>query len=325
MMEQPPRPASVATGDWSPAIYPPPPEYYEQRAQAAAAAAAAQPAAPLNREGRLLQRAAGRRGWLSRWRVKAAFAMRTQQPITFVDVMWMTLSGVVSFVVYKQILGWPVALGLILLILLHEMGHFVLCRLKGVPARLPIFIPGMGAFVLMSGFASSARDDAEIAMAGPIAGGLGSVLCLIVYYVLSGILHMGNGALDLHTLGLWILPQIAFINAAINLLNLVPMLPFDGGRATRIVSKWLLLPGVIFIALLCVVARAYLVAIVALIGLIGLVNRPSNKELARLYTRKDRRYVTLLYFGTAVGLVVTTLFATFIPHLIWMLFFGPHY
>lgn len=290
----------------TPSVYPPPPEYYEERAHIAATVET--PYDRLGREGRLLQQAAGRRrGWLSKTFIRVRFQLRGQGTITVTDILWLFLSAAASFAVYAAVLGgWEIALGLTLLILLHEMGHFVVIRAKGLPARLPIFVPFVGAFVLMGQGAASARDEAEIALAGPLAGGLGSVVCMVAY----------------HFTGAIVLLTIALFNLGINLFNLLPIGFLDGGRASRVVSKWLLLPGLVLAAIAGACTFQLWLFVFAAIGGILVLRRSSDAVIARTVTRRDRRYVTLLYVGSVIALFALAFFAfsglTWLK-LLWML------
>src|SRR5690349_24792057 len=77
---------------------------------------------------------------------------------------------------YALIWGWRFAIGFVLLILVHEMGHYVQARLEGIHASLPIFIPFLGAFVALQHVGLTPWRHAKIALAGPIAGGAGSAV-----------------------------------------------------------------------------------------------------------------------------------------------------
>ena len=148
---------------------------------------------------------------------------------------------------------WLLPIGLMLLLLTHELGHLFVLRLKGIPARGPYFIPLLGAFVMMSR-PSKGEDVAQIALAGPLFGGLGALFCLLMAWI------VGAYNCDHWTLaqGLQALvprfcyasgsgPQwlaLAHIGFLFNLINLVPLLPFDGGQAIGIASRWFWLLGV---------------------------------------------------------------------------------
>jgi len=124
------------------------------------------------------------------------------------------LSLLLSVGVYAIFWGWKFALGFVLLLFVHEIGHVVVLRAQGVPASAPMFIPFLGAFVAVKGPQRSVADEAWSAMAGPIAGTIGAVATL----------QLAN--LD----GSLLLRALAYTAFLINLFNLVPALPLDGGR-----------------------------------------------------------------------------------------------
>lgn len=135
-------------------------------------------------------------------------------------------SMLLSFGVYWTAFGWPLALGLVLSIYIHEMGHvFVLTR-YGVKATAPMFIPGVGAIIRLQQSLSDPRQDARCGLAGPLWG-LAAAL--------------GSYGLNLAT-GLDIFLVIARLGACINLFNLLPLGTLDGGRAFRSMNtnqRWL--------------------------------------------------------------------------------------
>lgn len=267
-----------------PAAYPPPPEMYLEAAKAAPTLVTPSYSSPHEASQARPAPARPRRRWL-RVRLRAA-----GQPITEWDIALTFLSAAVSFVVYAVILTWPVGLGLTLLIFAHEMGHFVVIRAKGVPARLPIFIPLVGAFVLMGQGPMDARDEAEIALAGPFAGMLGSVVCLVAYWLT-------------HTPTLFV---IAELNLLINLFNLLPLGPLDGGRATRAISKWLLAPWLALAVInsLCTAdILLILLAGAAFVQVMFLRDRDPSMIYYQRTPRRERRYVTALYFGLGAAMV----------------------
>lgn len=273
-------------------VYPPPPEMYLERARAAPTFVTPSYSSPYEASQTRAEPARPRR----RWR-RARYA---HQPITELDIALLIISAAVSFAVYAMILTWPVGLGLTLLIFAHEMGHFVVIRAKGLPVRLPIFIPLMGAFVLMGVGPMDARDEAEIALAGPFAGTLGSIACVIAYIPT----HQPT------------LLTIAFINLAINLFNMLPLGPLDGGRATRAISKWLLALWLIVLVVISFCTFDLLMGLLsgaALIQVLFLRDRDPSMIYYTRTPRRERNYVTALYFGlvgvmlaTAVGALAAT-------------------
>jgi Zn-dependent protease/uncharacterized Zn finger protein (UPF0148 family) len=131
------------------------------------------------------------------------------------------LSMFASFGVYWSWYGWPLALGLVLSIYIHEMGHVFALRRFGIPAGAPMFIPGFGAIIQLRGVALPPVQDARIGLAGPIYG-LGTALfCLVVYYVT----------------GMKIWGVIASLGAIINLFNLIPIWQLDGARGFHSLTR----------------------------------------------------------------------------------------
>ena len=126
-----------------------------------------------------------------------------------------------SLGVYWTIWGWKFALGLVLSIYVHEMGHMIELRRYGFRTGAPMFIPGLGALIRMKQNVVNARENADIGLAGPIYG-LGAALV---------------------SLGLWqitalpIFAAIAGVGAWINLFNLLPFGSLDGGRAMQAMSR----------------------------------------------------------------------------------------
>ena len=117
--------------------------------------------------------------------------------------------------VYWSLLGWALAVGISVSVLLHEMGHFVTIRHFGFKAELPTFLPGLGAFVRWRGTNVDPGVRAIISLAGPLFGFLSGVIALGVYR-----------ATGHHV---WL--AIAEFAGWLNLLNLVPVSIFDGGAA----------------------------------------------------------------------------------------------
>jgi Zn-dependent protease len=138
-------------------------------------------------------------------------------------------SMAVSVAAYASIWGWKFALGFVLLIFIHEMGHVVVLRARGIRAGWPVFLPFLGAFVSMKSMPQSVYEEAESALAGPIAGTVGA---LAVGYV---------GHLD----GSNFLRSLAFTGLLLNLFNLLPALPLDGGRVAGALHPVIWLGGLL--------------------------------------------------------------------------------
>jgi Zn-dependent protease len=132
-----------------------------------------------------------------------------------------------SVAVYSLLFGWRFAVGLVVLLFIHEMGHAIVMKLKGIPMGGLVFIPLLGAAVTMRQAPQNARDEAEVGIAGPIAGAIASSFCLFMAY----------GVLADHV---W--APLAYFGFFINLFNLIPIVPFDGGRVLAAIDRrvWIL-------------------------------------------------------------------------------------
>jgi len=100
----------------------------------------------------------------------AAFLAKFGALLIKLKYIGLVLSMLVSIVAYSFLFGWSFAVGIVLLILVHEMGHVFELRRQGVPASAPLFIPFMGAFVSMKSAPRSAFQEAMSGLAGPLVG-----------------------------------------------------------------------------------------------------------------------------------------------------------
>ncbi|GAC1434484.1 MAG: hypothetical protein NVSMB51_01770 [Solirubrobacteraceae bacterium] len=154
-------------------------------------------------------------------------------------IKFLTTSGtaLLSVLAYSLFWGWQFAAGFVALIFVHEMGHVIQLRREGIKASAPMFIPGFGAVVWAKSLGENATAEARVGLAGPILGSIGAGLVAIAA-VLTGS--------DL-------LRALAYTGFFINLFNLIPVVPLDGGRAVAALSPraWLVgLPLLVLVTLL---------------------------------------------------------------------------
>jgi Zn-dependent protease len=187
-----------------------------------------------------------------------------------------TLLSMFAFVgVYWQLYGWPLALGFVASIYIHEMGHVTELKRLGIEAGAPVFIPGVGALVLLKKHVSDPVVDARIGLAGPIYGLAAGLAALIV-----GVLTRAP---------IWF--AIAHITGYINLFNLIPIWQLDGSRGFHALgrgARWVVAASATAMFVLAAEPMAMLVAIVA-----------GFRAFEKTAVRTDRR--TLVTF---IGLVV---------------------
>ena len=157
---------------------------------------------------------------------------------------WLLLAGLgkasflFSFLIaigaYALLWGWRFGVGFALLLLVHEMGHVIQLRREGVKASAPIFIPFMGAFVGMKELPKNAYVEAKVGLAGPVLGTLGAFAVYAVGVQIDS---------DL-------LKALAYFGFFLNLFNLIPVVPLDGGRALSALHPALWFVGLFIVAVL---------------------------------------------------------------------------
>ena len=207
----------------------------------------------------------------------------------------------VSAAFYVWFGGWWFGLGLVLLLFVHEMGHVLEARRQGLPVSAPLFIPFLGAMITMREMPQDAWNEAKVAIAGPIVGSLGAAALW-----LAGLAFDSNH-----------LKALAFLGFLINLFNLLPVVPLDGGRIVAALHPALWVVG--FAALLVLVAFSPnpLLIIILVIAGMELWQRwrmRNHPELQAYYKVTARRRVIMaaLYFGLA-ALLVLGMEATHLP------------
>jgi Zn-dependent protease len=122
---------------------------------------------------------------------------------------------------YWAAFGMRFGIGFALLVLIHEMGHFIDVKRRGLPADMPVFLPGFGAYVRWRALGVSTQVRAAVSLAGPLAGTLAAAACALVWYA------TGNA--------LW--AALARASAWLNILNLIPVWALDGGQAAFALTK----------------------------------------------------------------------------------------
>ena len=139
-----------------------------------------------------------------------------------IKVLSTSATMLVSIAAYSLIWGWSFAAGFVILLLVHEIGHVIQLRREGIEASAPMFIPFMGAFVAAKSMGDDAGAEARVGLAGPV---LGSIACLVPLAIWQA---TGNE--------FW--QALAFVGFFLNLFNLLPVLPLDGGRAMAALSPY---------------------------------------------------------------------------------------
>jgi len=204
---------------------------------------------------------------------------------------WKTLATMLlSIGAYALEWGWAFAAGFVLLIFVHEMGHALALRREGIPAGAPVFIPFVGAFVAMHGRPRDAAVEARVAIAGPLIGSLAAWLTL------------GAGLA-------WPQPLLVALGhtaVLLNLFNLVPVPPLDGGRIAGAFTRTYCVLGYAVGVVALVLTRSPLLLIVMIVGLVTLMRRwrdpvPGYDALSA----RQRATIALAYTALVAALLVT--------------------
>ena len=160
-------------------------------------------------------------------------------------------TALVSVAAYSLFWGWTFAVGFVLLIFVHEMGHVIALRREGIKASAPMFIPFMGAVISARSLGDNALAEARVGLAGPILGTLGAAVCLAIGEATNS---------DL-------LRALAYVGFFLNLFNLLPVVPLDGGRAMAAMAPWMWFLGFgVLVALVLLVPNPILLIIVVFAG-----------------------------------------------------------
>jgi Zn-dependent protease len=204
-----------------------------------------------------------------------------------------SLTFLISLAAYTSIWGWRFALGFMVLLFVHEMGHVIQLRREGVAASAPMFIPFMGAFVGMKELPHNAWMEAKVGLAGPVLGTVGALACF--------------GAATATDSDL--LRAVAYTGCFLNLINLIPVLPLDGGRAAAAFHPAFWFVGVFVVALLFFWHPNPLVLIIALLGGYELFHRWGHRndpqwKAYNAVTWGQRLAVGAVYLGLIAVLVV---------------------
>ncbi|HET7925347.1 MAG TPA: site-2 protease family protein [Rhodanobacteraceae bacterium] len=198
-----------------------------------------------------------------------------------------------SVIAYSWIFGWRYAAGFVALILVHEMGHYLAARRRGLDVGAPTFIPFVGAWIELKERPHDAETEAYVGIAGPLAGTAGALVC---YFAA-------------RETGSQLLLALAYAGFFLNLFNLIPVSPFDGGRISAVLSPrlWLLgAPMLVALFLWRPSPLLILMAILAAPQVIQAIKGFRSPEHQAYYAADAETRLTygLLYLGLAAFLAV---------------------
>lgn len=198
-----------------------------------------------------------------------------------------------SILAYSWLYGWRYAVGFVGLILVHEMGHYVAARKRGLDVGAPTFIPFVGAWIQLKQMPHNAETEAYVGMAGPLAGSLGA---LSLYFV----------ARQQHS---QLLLALAYSGFFLNLFNLIPLSPLDGGRVTAVISPRLWLIGIPILVGLFFYHPSPLLVMIAIMALPNVLKAwrgiTTPEEQAYYIANSETRFnYAVMYLGLTAFLAI---------------------
>ncbi len=220
-----------------------------------------------------------------------------------VKILSTAATMLVSVVAYAVLWGFPFAAGFVVLLLVHEMGHVIQLRREGIRASAPMFIPFMGAVITARSLGDDATAEARVGLAGPVLGSIGAVACVAIWHA------TGND--------MW--RALAFTGFFLNLFNLLPVVPLDGGRAMAAMAPWMWFAGFAGLIALTILFPNPIILIILLFGGRETYRRwqlrkHGGAEQETYYRVKplDRALVAAVYLSL-IALLVVGMQATHLP------------
>jgi Zn-dependent protease len=211
-------------------------------------------------------------------------------------------TAVVSIGAYSLLFGWVFAAGFVALLFIHEMGHVLQLRREGIKASAPMFIPFLGAVISAKSLGTNALVEARVGLAGPVLGTLGAGAAALI-------------ALIGHSRELYALAYTGFF---LNLFNLIPVTPLDGGRAMAAMAPAMWIVGLGLLIAVAVVFPNPVIVILIVLGSLDVRRRRRQRrdggpehEAYYAVAPKHRLYVGLVYL-TLLVLLLAGMHATFI-------------
>jgi Zn-dependent protease len=204
-------------------------------------------------------------------------------------------TALVSVAAYSLFWGWTFALGFVVLLFVHEMGHVLQLRREGIKASAPMFIPFMGAFIAAKSLGENALSEARVGLAGPVLGSAAAGACLLVGEVANSDFFRA----------------LAYIGFFLNLFNLLPVVPLDGGRAMAAMAPWMWFVGLGAVVALALIAPNFILWIIVVLAVMETWRRWQARKTRSLeqaaYYRvspRNRLLIGAVYIGLIVALAL---------------------
>ena len=191
------------------------------------------------------------------------YLMAGLKALAFIKISWI-ISPLLTIGFYTMFFGLPYAIAIFVLLLFHEMGHWIWMKALGLQPNMPVFLPFV-AYVSMTKLPPDEATRAWVAMAGPLVGGVTS----------AALFWFG-----VHNTNSWMMAA-GSTGFFLNLFQLVPAKPFDGGFIIQAISKWLLIPGVVILIALTIVLQSPILFLIAIISVVSLYGQLKAQRAAK--------------------------------------------
>lgn len=210
------------------------------------------------------------------------------------ETVTMAATMLLSLAVYAAAFGWKFAAGFVALIFLHELGHFAAARVVGLQSSSPVFVPFVGAVISLRQPPTSAKMEANIAVGGPALGTLSAMVCLVFFLWTDSVLML----------------VLAYTACVLNLFNMIPCNPLDGGKIVGAISPRMWWLGSAATGALFFFTHNLFILVIFVFSLVRLWQGEAAEAGGRYYRLGlgQRVKVALWYFGLLAVLGVTTVF-----------------
>jgi len=199
------------------------------------------------------------------------------------------LSMLITIGLYASAFGWRYGVGFVLLIFIHEMGHYITAKKIGLNVSAPVFIPFVGAFIAMKDQPVNAVDEAKVGLGGPVLGSLAALFCLLV-----GLEYNDGFSIAL-----------AYSGFLINIFNLIPVSPLDGGRIVAAISPKLWLIGIPVLAVSAFYFFNPIIILLLILGVYQAYKQWTSTDKTYYITAPKKRFIFgMIYFGLLLALGV---------------------
>lgn len=212
---------------------------------------------------------------------KLKFLLIGLKALPFAKILLTSGTMLISMAVYAWGMGIPFAVGFVLMILIHELGHGYAMRRHGLAAGAPVFIPFFGAMIAMKAQPRTPLVEAEVAIAGPVAGAAAAIACCGLFFFTHSPLFLA----------------LAHAGFFLNLFNLTPFGFLDGGRVVKLFSRKLWIIGAVVLVAMFALTHSPQLLLIGLLSLPSLLGKSAPPPGDDQVTASERLNMAFHYFG----------------------------